>query len=275
MRLVTFADGSAARVGIELEGTVRDTGLGPIEVLAELAEPRLRERLERSAGRPVYRLEELRVLAPVPRPGKVIGIGMNYVDHCREQGIEPPTQPLIFAKFATSVIGTSDPIWWPVGLTDQVDWEVELAVVLGNNEQVAGYTVANDVSARDLQFGDGQFVRSKSLNSFCPMGPVMVTADELGDPGRLQIWLDRNGRREQDSNTANLVFGVRQLVEFCARCFTLEPGDVILTGTPPGVGTFRKPPEYLRAGDVIVAGIERIGLLRNPVEGARSRGVHP
>lgn len=269
MRLVTHSDGYSAKVGLESDGIVQETGLDPLEAVSNLADSGARGLAFKSLGRPSHRLSELSLLAPIPRPGKVIGIGMNYADHCREQGIDQPTKPVVFAKFTTSIIGPNAAIWWPAMVTRQVDWEVELAVVIGVGACVAGYTIANDITARDLRVADGQFVRCKSLDSFCPMGPALVTAEGIGDAGRLNIWLDRNGKREQTSNTSNLIFGVAALIRFCGDCFTLEPGDVILTGTPPGVGTFRKPPEYLAAGDIVEAGIEKIGVLRNPVEGAR------
>lgn len=264
MRLVSFRSGGDVRAGIESDGTVVELEMDPMEAIELL--PNIPPRAARARQ---HRLDELDLLAPVPRPGKVIGIGMNYLDHCREQGIEPPAQPQIFAKFNTSVVGPGSPIWWPAGVTEAVDWEVELAVVMGANGRVAGFTVANDVSARDIQLRDGQLVRGKSLDSFCPMGPALVSADDLPDPCNLRLWLDRNGKREQESNTSNLIFNVAQLVDFCRAGFTLEPGDVILTGTPPGVGAFRHPPEYLREGDVMAAGIEHIGLLQSPVEGPR------
>ena len=223
-------------------------------------------------------LDQVRLLAPVPRPGKVICIGLNYRDHAAEMGLALPERPTIFTKFSTSVIGPSDPVVLPP-ISAEVDWEVELAVVIGKTaravreedalDYVAGYTVLNDVSARDLQIrlGGSQWVWGKSLDSFCPMGPVLVTRDDLPDPGNLGVSLRVNGVTMQSSNTANLVFGVPQLVSFLSQAITLEPGDVIATGTPGGVGMGRKPPVFLKAGDRMEAEVEGIGVLENPVVG--------
>jgi 2-keto-4-pentenoate hydratase/2-oxohepta-3-ene-1,7-dioic acid hydratase in catechol pathway len=204
-------------------------------------------------GRP---LDELELLAPVPRPGKVVAIGRNYRDHAAESGAEPPPAPLIFAKFPTSVVGPGADVRWDPALTSQVDYEAELAVVIG-------YTCLNDVSARDLQFGDGQWVRGKSLDTFCPLGPAIVTGDELGDAADLAIRCLVNGDERQSARTSDLYFGVAQIVSHCSQAFTLEPGDVIATGTPAGVGAFRKPPVWLADGDEMVVEIEGIGRLVN------------
>jgi 2-keto-4-pentenoate hydratase/2-oxohepta-3-ene-1,7-dioic acid hydratase in catechol pathway len=212
------------------------------------------------------------------RPGKIVCVGLNYLDHIRESGAEPPAEPLIFAKFPSAVIGAGDPIPIDESLTKRVDWEVELAVVIGRTarrveraaalDHVFGYTVANDVSARDLQFGDGQWVRGKSLDGFCPLGPEVVTADEIPDPQALALRTTVNGEVMQDSSTAEMVFGVAELIAFCSRSFTLEPGDVMLTGTPWGCGEFMDPPRSLHPGDVVEVSIEGIGSLRNPVVAA-------
>jgi 2-keto-4-pentenoate hydratase/2-oxohepta-3-ene-1,7-dioic acid hydratase in catechol pathway len=213
-------------------------------------------------------------LAPVA-PGKIVAIGLNYLDHIRESGLEPPERPLVFAKFPTSVIGAERPIRLPLALTERVDWEVELAVVIGRSargvtpeaalDHVYGYTVANDVSARDLQFADGQWVRGKSLDTFCPLGPVMVTADEIPDPQALRLVCRVNGEVVQDATTDLMVFGVAELISFCSHSFTLEPGDVLLTGTPWGCGEFMDPRRSLAPGDVVECEIDGIGVLRNPV----------
>jgi 2-keto-4-pentenoate hydratase/2-oxohepta-3-ene-1,7-dioic acid hydratase in catechol pathway len=220
-------------------------------------------------------LAEVRLMAPVPTPSKVIAIGMNYRDHCLEQGIEPPVEPLVFAKFPSSIVGPDAPVSWPEDV-DNVDWEVELAAVIGLRDAagqptVAGYTIANDISARDLQTRDGQFVRAKSIDTFCPLGPWIVTPDELPDPVHLDLSMRVAGVVMQRSNTRQLLFDVPALVAFCAHHFSLGAGDLILTGTPPGVGVFRKPPRYLAAGDTMVATIEGIGDLRNPVHGKLAR----
>jgi 2-keto-4-pentenoate hydratase/2-oxohepta-3-ene-1,7-dioic acid hydratase in catechol pathway len=213
-------------------------------------------------------------LAPVA-PGKIVAIGLNYLDHIRESGLEPPKEPLIFAKFPSSVIGTGTPIRIPAQLTKRVDWEVELGVVIGRSarnvavadalDHVYGYTVANDVSARDLQFADGQWVRGKSLDTFCPIGPVIVTADEIPDPQALQLVCRVNGEVVQDATTDLMVFGVAEIISHCSQAFTLEPGDVVLSGTPWGCGEFMDPVRSLAPGDVVECEIPGIGILRNPV----------
>jgi 2-keto-4-pentenoate hydratase/2-oxohepta-3-ene-1,7-dioic acid hydratase in catechol pathway len=212
-------------------------------------------------------------LAPVPRPGKVVAIGRNYRAHADEEGVDPPLAPLIFSKWPSSVVGHGMAIRWSAELTAQVDFEAELAVVIGSVarrvtadsalEHVLGYTCLNDVSARDLQFGDGQWVRGKSLDTFCPMGPVMVTTDEIGDPQQLAISCTVESERLQDASTAQMYFSVAEIISYCSAAFTLEPGDVIATGTPAGVGAFREPPRFLVAGDRVSVEIERIGRLEN------------
>jgi 2-keto-4-pentenoate hydratase/2-oxohepta-3-ene-1,7-dioic acid hydratase in catechol pathway len=215
---------------------------------------------------------------PVIRAGKIVAIGLNYLDHIRETGLPQPAAPLVFTKFTTSVIGNGDAIVIDESLTERVDWEVELAAVIGRRarnvgeaqalEHVYGYTVANDVSARDLQFADGQWVRGKSLDTFCPLGPVIVTADEIADPQALALSTRVNGETVQDSNTAEMLFSVAELIAFCSRSFTLEVGDVILTGTPWGCGEFMDPKRRLVPGDVVEAEVAGIGVLRNPVTAA-------
>lgn len=225
----------------------------------------------------------MRILPPEPaprlrvpvRPGKIVAIGLNYRDHVREVGAETPASPLVFAKFPSTVIGPGDAIIADRRLTARVDWEVELAVVLGRRmkdvepetalQHVFGYTVANDVSARDVQFADGQWVRGKSLDTFCPLGPVVVTADEIPDPQALSLSTRVNGEVVQDSSTSEMIFGVAELLSFCSRSFTFDPGDVLLTGTPWGCGEFMRPPRSLQPGDVVEMRIEGIGVLRNPV----------
>lgn len=227
------------------------------------------ERIERD-GVP---LDRLTLTSPVPRPGKVVAIGRNYPDHAAEQGAVPPSEPLIFAKFTTSVIGHGDEIRWDPALTDQVDWEAELAIVIGWRARrvreedalshVLGYTALNDISARDLQFADKQWVRGKSLDTFCPIGPSLVTLDELPDPNDLAISCAVNGEEVQSARTSEMFYGVSRLISYCSQAFTLEPGDVIATGTPGGVGAFRTPPWYLADGDVVSVTIEGIGSLVN------------
>jgi 2-keto-4-pentenoate hydratase/2-oxohepta-3-ene-1,7-dioic acid hydratase in catechol pathway len=217
--------------------------------------------------------ETVRLLAPVPRPGKVPCIGLNYRDHAKEQNVEPPKTPIVFSKFSTAITGPEAPI--RVGTAQKVDWEAELAVVIGRRARgvkrdkayghVLGYACFNDVSARDFQFADGQWQRGKSCDSHGPFGPFIATADEVEDPHNLRIALRVNGQTMQDSSTSQMIFGVPELIEWISENITLEPGDVIATGTPPGVGFARKPPLFLKAGDVAEVEIEGLGVLRNPV----------
>jgi len=218
--------------------------------------------------------DEARLLAPVV-PGKIVAVGQNYMDHIREQGAKPPGIPVLFPKFATSVIGPGEPIRWASSLTERVDYEGELAVVIGRRasrvplaqalDVVRGYTNANDVSARDLQMGDGQWLRGKALDSFLPLGPAIVTPDEAGDPQDLPIATRLNGVTMQDSSTTEMVFGVAELIAFITEGITLEPGDVVLTGTPHGVGVFRDPPVFLQPGDEVEVEVGGLGVLSNPV----------
>jgi 2-keto-4-pentenoate hydratase/2-oxohepta-3-ene-1,7-dioic acid hydratase in catechol pathway len=215
--------------------------------------------------------------APVPRPGKVICIGLNYRDHAAESNMPIPERPVVFSKFPTAVIAPGEPVVVP-STSQQVDYEAELAVVIGRRakhvsaanayDYVLGYTCFNDVSARDFQFADGQWQRGKSCDTFAPMGQTIVTTDEIPDPHKLSIKLILNGKTMQDSNTNQLIFGVPELIEFLSATITLEPGDVIATGTPPGVGFARKPPVFLQPGDDMDVVIEGIGGLGNPVVAA-------
>jgi len=215
--------------------------------------------------------------APVPRPGKVICIGLNYRDHAAESNMAIPQSPVIFSKFPTCVIAPGEPVVIPP-TSQQVDYEAELAVVIGRRaknvnasralDYVLGYTAFNDVSARDFQFADGQWQRGKSCDTFAPMGQSIVTTDQITDPHKLSIKLVLNGQTMQDSNTDQLIFGVPELIEFLTQSITLEPGDVIATGTPPGVGFARKPPVFLKPGDQMEVLIEGIGGLGNPVVAA-------
>lgn len=227
----------------------------------------------RSAPRLAF--ADCRLLTPIPRPGKVVAVGLNYADHAAEGSVQVPEDPLLFAKFPSSIVGPDDAISWDPGLTDAVDYEAELAVVIGRPARrvaaaealghVFGYTCLNDVSARDLQFRDGQWVRAKSLDTFTPVGPWVVTADEIPDPQALAIECHVSGEVLQSSTTANMIFGVAELIVRISQSMTLETGDIIATGTPDGVGYFREPRRLLRDGDDVVVRIEGIGDLRNPV----------
>jgi 2,4-diketo-3-deoxy-L-fuconate hydrolase len=211
------------------------------------------------------------------RPRNVLCIGLNYKDHAAEAGVPLPEKPVVFAKLTGCITGPGDPIVLPPGTTE-VDYEAELAVVIGRKcrgvstsnalDYVAGYTCLNDVSARDFQLGDGQWVRGKSQDTFGPMGPYLVTGEDIPDPQTLPIRCMVNGTVLQDSNTDKMIFGVRELIAFISRGITLEPGDVISTGTPHGVGFARKPPIFLKAGDEVVVEVEGIGKLVNSVQAA-------
>ena len=216
----------------------------------------------------------VKLLAPVPRPEKVICIGLNYADHAAESGQAIPGEPVVFSKFVTAVRAHEDEVTLPRA-SNKVDYEAELVVILGRGgknipvekawEHVAGYTCGHDVSARDwqLQKPGGQWLLGKSFDGFAPFGPELVTPDEVGDPGRLNIALRLNGKTMQSSNTQQLIFTIDKLIAYLSTVCTLQPGDVIFTGTPPGVGGARKPPVYLQPGDVVEVEIEKIGILRN------------
>lgn len=232
----------------------------------------LRRALDGDPGAAAQPIASLRLLAPV-RPAKIIAVGRNYREHAAEESAALPTAPLLFAKFPSSVVGDGAAITWSSALTVEVDYEAELAVVIGRRarnvpmdqalDHVLGYSCLNDVSARDLQVSDGQWTRAKSLDTFCPMGPWLVTADEVPDPRALRLRCRVNGEVRQDASTADLVHGVAELIAYCSQSFTLEPGDVVATGTPGGVGAFRDPPVFLADGDVVEVEIDGIGTLRN------------
>ena len=217
----------------------------------------------------------VKLLPPVPKPSKIVAIGLNYMDHIRESGLPVPPLATMFCKYPSSLIGDGDSIRWSTGLTQQVDFEAELAVVIGNTarnvaeadayDYIAGYTNCNDVSARDLQFREGdQWLRGKCLDTFCPLGPWLVTRDEIDDPHQLAIRCRVNDTVMQDSNTAEMIYRIPYLIEYLSAAFTLEPGDVIATGTPHGVGAFREPPVWLQSGDTVTVEIEGLGSLHNP-----------
>jgi 2-keto-4-pentenoate hydratase/2-oxohepta-3-ene-1,7-dioic acid hydratase in catechol pathway len=227
--------------------------------------------------------EQVHWHAPIPRPPRnVICLGLNYMSHVKEtskplnRAVAVPEVPIFFTKATTAVSGPFDPIPWDPTVTQQVDYEAELAVVIGRagkniphtraRDLVFGYTIVNDVSARDLQYQHKQWFKGKSLDGFCPMGPVVVTADEFGDPHAKRISLRVNGETRQDATTADMIFKVDAILEHLTRGFTVEPGDLIATGTPEGVALGRTPPDYLQAGDIIETEIEGIGTMRNRLE---------
>ncbi|MFG3101394.1 fumarylacetoacetate hydrolase family protein [Streptomyces sp. NPDC048182] len=228
-----------------------------------------------AADVPGVPLAEVELLSPLAAPQKIVCIGLNYADHIRETGLDTPEVPLAFVKTAHCLTGPTDPIRVPRGTTEQLDWEAELAVVIGRPardvpveramEHVFGYTVANDVSARDAQFSDGQWFRGKNFDDFCPLGPWLVTSDEVPDPQALAIAARVNGTTVQHSSTKEMIFGVAETVSYLSRYLTLNPGDVIATGTPHGVGMGRTPQLWLTDGDVVEIEVEGVGALRNTV----------
>lgn len=215
---------------------------------------------------------DFRLGPPVHRPGKIICLGKNYMEHAREGGFDAPEKPLLFCKAGNTANGPFDPIPMPAS-SGKIDWEVELALVIGREGKrikaseamgyIAGYMVFNDVSGREAQFGDGQWFRGKSFDGFAPMGPALVTPDEIGDVNDLRLEAFVNGEQMQDGNTKDLIFKIPEIIEYISREMTLWPGDVIATGTPAGVGIFRNPPVVLQPGDEVECRIERIGAIRN------------
>ncbi len=266
MKWIRYQQNTGTRYGtLHEDGTITPQPHSWQQVLAGEPPVRSAERIER---------DSVQIRNPVERATKIVCVGLNYRDHIRETGASLPPRPLLFAKFASTLNDPGGAICWSTALTEQVDYEAELAVVIGRKARhvaeaqalgfVAGYTCANDVSARDLQMGDGQWTRGKSLDSFCPMGPVLVTADEIPDPQNLDIRCTLNGELMQQSNTGEMVFGVASLISFCSQAFTLEPGDVILTGTPGGVGMARSPQIWMQDGDLVAVELQGIGRLENP-----------
>ncbi|MFK9093028.1 fumarylacetoacetate hydrolase family protein [Bacillus salipaludis] len=220
-------------------------------------------------------ISDAEVLAPIAQPEKIICVGLNYIDHCKETNMEPPSSPVIFSKYANAIIGDKAAIELPIN-SNQVDFEAELTIVIGKEakcvseaeaeDYIFGYTIMNDVSARDLQFADSQWSRGKSADTFAPIGPAIVTKDEVGDPHQLDISLTLNEKIMQQSNTSNLIFRIPTIVSFLSQSMTLKPGDLIATGTPPGVGMGRDPQVWLKGGDSLSITIENIGTLSNDVK---------
>jgi 2-keto-4-pentenoate hydratase/2-oxohepta-3-ene-1,7-dioic acid hydratase in catechol pathway len=282
MRLITYRGAKGPRVAAVRGETAVDLnqadpslpscikallGLGPDAICKAAAV------LDQAAGVPLESLERLPL---IPKPEKIICVGLNYADHARESGAQPPPEPVFFCKFPTAASAPGAPIVLPRA-SSEVDYEAELVLVIGRGgrhipknqalQHIAGYCCGNDVSARDWQLRKpgGQWLLGKSFDSFAPFGPTLVTADEIEDPGHLRIQSRINGRVMQDSTTLQLIFTVEELVSYISNVCTLAPGDVLFTGTPPGVGFARKPPVFLKAGDVVEVEIEKLGVLRNPV----------
>ncbi len=271
MKLVRFGPAGAEKPGLidgggalrDLSGRIGDIDPGAVapERLAELRriDP---GSLPAVGGKP-------RLGVPLTGIRNIIAIGLNYSDHAAESGMEPPNEPIIFTKTTGSLSGPNDPVTIPKD-SQKADWEVELAFVIGRTARhvaeadalshVAGYTICNDVSERHFQLERlGQWVKGKSADTFCPLGPWLVTTDEIPDPQALPMWLEVNGERMQTGSTATMIFGVAHLVSYCSRFFTLLPGDVVTTGTPPGVGMAKKPPRFLKPGDVMTLGVQGLG----------------
>jgi 2,4-diketo-3-deoxy-L-fuconate hydrolase len=272
VKLVSYStEGGSCGVGYIEDGEVRP--LGGANMLEYIEHGRS---AERQPGGDVVPLEEVRLHAPIARPAKIIAIGLNYEDHAAETGREIPEKPIVFAKYPNTIIGPGEVIRIPP-ITEQVDYEAELAVVIGRSaknipesealEYIFGYMNGNDVSSRDLQFSEGgQWTRSKSLDTFAPMGPFIATRDEVSDPQNLTIRCILNGDVVQDGTTSRMIFSVNELVSFLSRGITLVPGDVIFTGTPAGVGYVREPKLFMKSGDEVTVEIEGLGALTNPVE---------
>ena len=272
MKFVRYGEAGTEKPGVlDSEGRLRDlSGVVPDiagDVLARLGqiEP---EALPEVTGNP-------RLGPPVGQVGKLIGIGLNYSDHAAEAGLKPPPEPIVFMKANSCITGPNDPVYLPRG-SEKSDWEVELGVVIGRHckyvteaealDYVVGYTIVNDVSERHFQTErKGQWTKGKSCDSFGPIGPWLVTADEVGDPQALDLELDLNGAPAQRGNTASMVFSVAYIVSYLSQMMSLHPGDIIATGTPPGVGMGMKPPRFLREGDVMTLAVQGLGTQRQEV----------
>ena len=280
MKLVTFGESGQERIGAVVGGEIVDLRSADeslsgtvLAVLEEDALGAVSRAVESGAGTRSA-LGSVTLASPIPRPSKIVCVGLNYLDHATEQNTPLPEHPLLFSKATSSIVGPYDDVVLP-DESEEVDYEVELAVVIGKKatavseedayDYIAGYTVANDVSARDIQFRQQQFHQGKSYDTFCPMGPWLVTKDEIPDPNVLSVKLTLNGEVLQDSNTDNLIFNVPTLVSRISHAMTLFPGDVISTGTPAGVGVFRDPKILLKVGDYMETYVAGIGTLKNHV----------
>lgn len=277
MKLVRFGAKGTEKPGlVDNAGHIRDLSAHVGDIAGEVLAP---DRLRRLAGLDPQSLPSVegvsRLGPPVAGIGKILAIGLNYREHAEETGATVRSDPMLFSKAITSLSGPNDPIMLPRG-SEKTDWEVELAVIIGSRaayvdedkalDVVAGYAVINDVSERAFQKErGGQFIKGKSADSFGPLGPWLVTRDEIADPQNLALWCDLNGERRQDSNTSRMIFPVAYLVSHISQFMTLLPGDVIATGTPSGVGMGCKPPRYLREGDVLECGVEALGRQRHEV----------
>ncbi len=278
MHIITFEINGSRHAGVALaETAVSLAGAGYTDVLTFVAggAEALAKAAEYVANPPaeaVFPLADVKLLAPIPRPQKIICIGLNYHDHAIESKMALPEKPIVFSKYSTSVIATGENIVLPK-MSTKPDYEAEFGVVIGPGgknikaadwkSHVYGYVNINDVSARDIQLGSSQWMMGKTFDTFCPMGPWLVTADEIADPHNLPIWLTVNGEKLQNSNTKELIFNIPHLIEYLSAIMTLEPGDIISTGTPAGVGLGWNPPKWLKPGDEVVVCVEGLGELKN------------
>ena len=280
MKLVRFGEIGKERPGVlDKDGHVRDLSAHVKDISGDVLSDDSLKRLSELDAASLPRMPDgVRLGAPVATPSKFIAIGLNYSDHAAEVGMPLPTEPIIFLKAVTSICGPNDPVEKPRGST-KLDWEVELGVVIGKRAKyvdeaaamshVAGYCLGNDVSERNFQTErQGQWTKGKSHDTFGPLGPWLVTKDEIPDSQNLKMWLDVNGERQQTGTTATMVFQVPKIVAYVSQFMTLLPGDVIITGTPPGVGSGKKPPRFLKEGDVVTLGVEGLGTQRQQIVAA-------
>lgn len=276
MKLVRYGDSGQERPGLMHDGALRDLSAHVDTINGAVLDSATLDRLRAIDPTSLPLVEgNPRLGPPLSDVGKVICVGLNYTDHAEESGMAIPEEPVLFMKATTSICGPNDNVIIPKNST-KLDWEVELGIVIGQRasyvpreqalDYVAGYCVVNDVSERAFQLeGTGQWVKGKSNDTFCPFGPCVTTADEVPDPQALDLWLDVNGERVQSGNTRTMIFDVATIVSYISHHMTLEPGDLIPTGTPPGVGLGFKPPRFLSAGDTMLVGIEKLGEIKQTV----------
>lgn len=277
MKLVRYGEPGRERPGlIDANGAIRDLSALVQDLAGESLSPTTLARIRAADPSGLPLVQGAQRLGPcVAKPGNFIAIGLNYADHAAEAGMQVPAEPILFSKAPNCCVGATDDIIIPKAST-KLDWELELAFVIGTRasyvseenalDHVAGYFICNDVSEREWQIERlGQWVKGKSAPTFGPVGPWLVTPDEIGDVQNLDMWLDVNGQRQQTGNTRTMVFGVRKLVSYVSQFLTLDPGDIITTGTPPGVAMGRKPPNYLKSGDVMTLGIQGLGEQKSKV----------
>jgi 2,4-diketo-3-deoxy-L-fuconate hydrolase len=280
MKLVRFGEAGKERPGVlDKDGHIRDLSAHVKDISGDVLSDDSLKRISEIDPASLPRLPDgVRLGAPVATPSKFIAIGLNYSDHAAEVGMALPTEPIVFLKAVTSICGPNDPVEKPRHST-KLDWEVELGIIIGKRakyideaasfQHVAGYCLGNDVSERNFQLErQGQWTKGKSHDTFGPLGPWLVTRDEIPNPQNLKMWLDVNGERQQTGTTATMVFNVRKIVSYVSHYMTLLPGDVIITGTPPGVGSAKKPPRFLNPGDVVTLGVEGLGEQRQQIVAA-------